>query len=324
VERVPSGLEDSRDDSRDGCASPVLHRTDHLSARKDASSYVPSSRSSFILTHPCPEPTPPVSPAAPSTRTYLSLITRTISFPHASRITAWYLFASLISTFVFINLWTTRHESHEGNTLDLGFWKPTARHPWHLNERVLFLYLGNALFAVFIAHKGIFDGAWGKEQWPVDNVRLPSSTLFPLMNDTDSSCFKASLAQRLTARVKTTTLHQLPLYTLLFTALYTPFFWLLRRPIATLLIRHSFGFFRPFIAQIARNKSLVGWGLVGRLMALGYATGVLVRLPGIVFDISATQVGLRIAIRLGMRLMRMVAVGLFAVGKGTQGGFVYY
>lgn len=45
----------------------------------------------------------------------------------------------------------------------------------------------------------------------------------------------------------------------------------------------------PFIAQLARNRSLVGWTMPARLLALHYATAVLLRLPAIVFDISATQ-----------------------------------
>ncbi|GHJ87170.1 hypothetical protein NliqN6_3572 [Naganishia liquefaciens] len=217
---------------------------------------------------------PTAAPAAPSTRTYLSLITRTINDPHAGRITLWYLWASIITTSVLTHLWTWRHEAPSSNvgadvrTLDLGMWKPTARHPYHLNERVLYLYFGNACFALWLAHKDIFDGAWGKERWPADN---------------------ASLGERLTTRMTRSALWQLPLYAVLHGCAYSVLFWLLRRQVSALLIRHSFGLFRPFIAQLARNKSLVGWTMPARLLALHYATAILLRLPAIVFDISATQ-----------------------------------
>ncbi|KAJ9100347.1 hypothetical protein QFC20_005480 [Naganishia adeliensis] len=170
-----------------------------------------------ILHHP----TAVQSPSAPSTRTYLSLVMSTINDPNSGRITAWYIWASVVTTSVFIHLWRWRHEAHEGLSLDLKFFKPTARHPYHINERVLFLYLGNGLFAVFLSQKDIFDGAWGKSRWPSDN---------------------ASLGERLSKRAKRT-----------------------------------------------RNRSLVGWTMPFRLLSLHYATAVLLRLPAIVFDISATQ-----------------------------------
>lgn len=153
------------------CIAPILYLRAKTLHR--------ASSLSFPRKHiyPPPSDAPPMqSPAAPSTRTYLSLITRTINDPHAGRITLWYLWASLVTTAILTHLWTWRHESHdESRTLDLSLFKPTARHPYHLNERVLYLYLGNACFALWLAHKDIFDGAWGKERWPADNVRSPLS-----------------------------------------------------------------------------------------------------------------------------------------------------
>ncbi|KAJ9100562.1 hypothetical protein QFC21_003605 [Naganishia friedmannii] len=214
------------------------------------------------------EPTAAPPPAPPSSRTYLSLISRTVHSPHGTRIALWYIWASGVVTAVFIQLWRWRHEAHEALTLDLALFKPTARHPYHLNERVLYLYLGNALFALFLSQKDIFDGSWAKPHWPADN---------------------ASLGQRLANRIKRSVFLQFPLYGSIHAVMYTLGFWLSRKRVAGVLVQHTFGLFRPFIAQMARNTSLVGWRLPFRLLALHYATAVLLRLPAIVFDISATQ-----------------------------------
>ncbi|KAJ9093561.1 hypothetical protein QFC19_008288 [Naganishia cerealis] len=258
------------------------------------------------------EPIAAPPPAPPSSRTYLSLISRTVHSPQGTRIAAWYIWASGVVTAAFIHLWRWRHEAHEGLTLDLAIFKPTApagekcvvgtdnlqstlashnRHPYHLNERILYLYLGNALFALFLSQKDIFDGSWAKPHWPADNVGNLAPSPSPLRNFslTLQLHIQATLGQRLAARIKRSVFLQFPLYVSIHGALYTLGFWLLRKRMAALLVRHTFGLFRPFIAQMARNASLVDWRLPFRLLALHYATAVLLRLPAIVFDISATQ-----------------------------------
>jgi hypothetical protein len=190
---------------------------------------------------------------------------------------------------------------------------PHSRHPYHINERVLFLYLGNALFAIFLSQKDIFDGAWGKSRWPSDNVSIQRGfwhmagliVLRVVLGILRGTIIKASQEECVLA---VSVVRGAPWCGLQFRILDLPkadcrgfdqaYVWSI--PVCCLFLGGSvtrlgqltvvFPSTRPFIAQLARNKSLVGWTMPFRLLSLHYATAVLLRLPAIVFDISATQV----------------------------------
>lgn len=120
---------------------------------------------------------------------------------------------------------------------------PISRHPYHINERVLFLYLGNALFAVYLSQKDIFDGAWGKSRWPADNVSNSGYSVAGWPTDQIVG-LQASLGERLTKRVKRSMFFQFPLYATLHGVVFSLAFWIFRKQIAGVLIRHTFGLFR--------------------------------------------------------------------------------
>jgi hypothetical protein len=107
------------------CIAPIIYLRAKILHREPAVNrcYVRAIADSGIAVE---DPTAVQSPSAPSTRTYLSLVMSTINDPNSGRITAWYIWASVVTTSVFIHLWRWRHEAHEGLTLDLKFFKPTA------------------------------------------------------------------------------------------------------------------------------------------------------------------------------------------------------
>lgn len=115
-------------------------------------------------------------PQAVSTLTYpLQLVfrrpNRSITLAIASR----YLLASSVTTATYVIGNRLRQGDESG---DLGFFQPTHRYPYHLNEKLLFVIGANVVFGCGLAVWDVASGKWNKPSGSRSKVSLTQKLFF--------------------------------------------------------------------------------------------------------------------------------------------------
>ncbi|ORY31431.1 nucleoporin protein Ndc1-Nup [Naematelia encephala] len=204
-----------------------------------------------------------------------SILLSTLTSSSLLQLLGTHIFAAVVLTTTYAKVLT-----YGDSELDFGILSPTPRHPWHLNERFLFLLTGTSVLFIGVALREIlFDrikAVWPRRKTPLflsaqrsiraeipawtDIVFGPFAGVFNLINFT-------------------------PIYTFIFTASH----WALRRWWYRKLIIFSGGYLRPYVVNLAKSKSSVNVYAAWHLFLLEALGLIMLQLPSAAMNAYVTQ-----------------------------------
>ncbi|KAK4686253.1 nucleoporin NDC1, partial [Tremellales sp. Uapishka_1] len=200
-------------------------------------------------------------PKLPSRSTNRGLLVTALTSARYLRLVASYLSFSATLTLIYGLLLEWRRPDSE-----LGFWTATPRHPWHLNERLIFLFLGNGFLFLALAFRDIFghrlDATWPKKKMTLSKaVQATLVGRIPTFDEWTSTANPASI-------------------TLISTSIYTLSYFVSRGPVWRFLITHFAGMLRPFIVNFAKpSRNTLGWSMIVHLLWLDVTSLAILKIP---------------------------------------------
>ncbi|RXK41646.1 hypothetical protein M231_01146 [Tremella mesenterica] len=151
------------------------------------------------------------------------------------------------------------------SSANIGPWSSTQRHPWHINERPVFLLLGHCAFLLGLGVRDLLQNRF-RVVWPDKRVpfsRAVKRTLFS----------QISLERFFTTKWNSVTL------AFLWPLMYTFTYKALRRTVWTSIVGWVIPL-RPFVGNFAKSsKNNIGLSLAVHLIVLELMTMVIVKIP---------------------------------------------
>jgi len=139
----------------------------------------------------------------------------------------------------------------------LGWFNPTPRHQWHLNERLWFIVLGNTAFFFGIAVRDVLRVTY-LPKWPKTRQRFPEAVKKSFI-----ACFSGFTATSTFAHDVSNAASMCVVYSFMY--------FTLRRAAWRWVITYM-PFLRPFIINFAKSRSNITWSLAWHLLVVQITT----------------------------------------------------